>query len=121
MADKKVFRVGDVEVRVRSAAGLSGATVKYLPVGQEIEADAASRVEKDGYVWWRHADGWSAERSTDGSEVFLMQVVGAPTQSKAKEEAPPPTRTSPPQRRRRPKRRAFRSGACPCGCAARPT
>ncbi len=82
---KKLFQVGNVEVRVRSAAGLSGASIKYLPVGQQIEADAASRVEKDGYVWWRHADGWSAERSTDGSQVFLIPVVGAaaPDQKKS--------------------------------------
>jgi murein DD-endopeptidase MepM/ murein hydrolase activator NlpD len=81
---KKVFQVGDVEVKVRSAPGLGGATLKYLPVGQTLEADPASRTEKDGYVWWQHDDGWSAERSVDGSEVFLLESAASAPPTKAK-------------------------------------
>lgn len=70
---KKLFRVGSVEVRVRSEPGLQGATVKFLPPGQSLQADPASRVEADGYVWWKHSEGWSAERSTNGKEIYLFE------------------------------------------------
>lgn len=72
---KKAFQVGDVEVRVRSQPNLQGDTVKYLSVGQKLEVDPTSRTETDGYVWWKHAEGWSAERSLDGSEVYLHELV----------------------------------------------
>jgi hypothetical protein len=95
---KKVFQVGDVEVRVRSAPGLQGVTLKYLPVGQSLEVDPTSRTEADGYVWWQHAEGWSAERSVDGTEVYLLevkQVVSAPAERKAKPEPSPAEKEKP--------------------------
>lgn len=72
------FQVGNQEVRVRADAGLRGAMVKWLPIGTVIEVDPASRIEKDGYVWWKHADGWSAERSSDGSSIFLFEPGSIP-------------------------------------------
>jgi len=84
---KKVFQVGSVGVRVRSAPGLQGATLKYLSPGQSLQVDSGSRTEADGYVWWKHAEGWSAERNVDGSEVYLVESV--PVVS------PPPQRSAP--------------------------
>jgi hypothetical protein len=73
---KKIFQVGDVEVKARDKPGLQSETLQYLPVGETFEADSTSRTEKDGYVWWKHGAGWSAERSLDGSHVFLIEKAG---------------------------------------------
>jgi hypothetical protein len=123
---KKTFQVGDVEVRVRSQPGLQGATVKYLPVGHKLKVDAASRTEADGYVWWQHDEGWSAERSLDGSEVYLReskQVVGAPTKKKAKPE-PGPAKKEKPAPAAKPtaaKKRTFRVGSVPVRVRSAPS
>jgi hypothetical protein len=78
---KKVFQVGDDQVRVRDMPDLDGNMLKWLSSGQSVEVDPDSRTEADGYVWWQHADGWSAERNVDGTAVFLYEpgkVVSAP-------------------------------------------
>jgi hypothetical protein len=67
----KTFVVGSDQVRVRSEPNLKGAMIKWLMPGQTIEMDEASRTESDGYVWWKHADGWSAERSVSGQSIFM--------------------------------------------------
>ena len=102
--EEKTFQAGSVPVRVRSAPSLQGESLKYLSAGQTIKVDAASRTEKDGYVWWEHAEGWSAERNTDGTEVFLIaSQESAPAVSKppAKPSAPavskPPAKPSTPE------------------------
>lgn len=72
------FQVGNQEVRVRADVGLRGAMVKWLTIGSIIEVDPTSRTEKDNYVWWKHADGWSAERSSDNSSIFLFEPGSIP-------------------------------------------
>jgi hypothetical protein len=81
MADKKIFQVGPNQVRVRQQPNLSGTMVRWLDPGAQLEVDADSRTEADGYVWWRHSAGWSAERNSGGSEVYLFEAVPAPTPS----------------------------------------
>lgn len=81
MGQTKVFQVGGVRVRVRSAPGLSGERVGWLMPGESIAVDADSRTEVDGYVWWRHEAGWSAEKSTSGAQTFLSEPVSAPEES----------------------------------------
>jgi hypothetical protein len=81
---RKIFRVGDVEVKARDKPGLQSETLQYLPVGETFEADSTSRTEKDGYVWWKHGAGWSAERSLDGSQVFLIEKDGGASEVGAK-------------------------------------
>lgn len=92
--DKKLFRVGSQQVRIRSEANLRGAFIRWIQPGDMLEVDAGSRREADGYVWWRHKEGWSAERSITGSEVYLIDVpdtvVVAPTPA-----APAPAPTAP--------------------------
>lgn len=78
MNTKKLFQVGNQQVRARSDAGLSGAMLKWLPPGTRLEADAASRRELDGWIWWKHQEGWSAERNLDGSIVYLQEIAAAP-------------------------------------------
>ena len=108
----KTFKVGDMEVRVRSAPNLQGATIKYLPVDHSLEVDAASRTEADGYVWWQHAEGWSAERSVDGTQVFLIEksAVSAPTKSKATPKTPPSSKPEKPSSK---KKKTFQVGSVP--------
>jgi hypothetical protein len=115
---KKIFQVGDVEVRVRSQPGLQGATVKYLPVGHELKVDATSRTEADGYVWWQHDEGWSAERSLNGSEVYLLEtkpVVDTPPQGKPKTEVSTAAKPTPA------KKRTFRVGSVPVRVRSAPS
>jgi hypothetical protein len=57
---------------VRGAARLTGTMLGWLEPGTLLTVDADSRREADGYVWWQHERGWSAERSSDGSQVFLV-------------------------------------------------
>ena len=71
-------------LRIRSAPSLSSRIVGSLIRGSQIYVDAASRVERDGYVWWQHADGWSAERSIGGRTLFMLEVKESPTNQKQK-------------------------------------
>jgi hypothetical protein len=68
----KEFKVGSVKVRVRGDANLVGRMVRWLDPGTLLEVDGNSRTIADGYIWWRHNEGWSAERNIIGSEVYLV-------------------------------------------------
>ena len=81
MADKKIFQVGPNQVRVRRQPSLKGDMVRWLDPGTQIEVDSGSQTEADSYVWWQHSAGWSAERDSSGSEVYLFETVAAPTPS----------------------------------------
>lgn len=65
-------------VRIRSAASLRGAHLGWVDATTVIDVDPNSRTEADNYIWWNHSSGWSAERSTDGRQVFLQSplVIG---------------------------------------------
>jgi murein DD-endopeptidase MepM/ murein hydrolase activator NlpD len=79
-AQKKVFQVAQ-QVRVRAQPSRSAAEIKQIPAGQRLQVDASSRTEAENFVWWKHVDGWSAERSLDGKDVFLVEVVETPAAS----------------------------------------
>lgn len=64
------------QVRVRTAPGRQGGHIRWLPRDTRLTVDAASRTEADGHVWWRHAEGWSAERRLDGGEIYLQELAG---------------------------------------------
>ncbi len=71
-----VFKIGNQMVRVRQSPSINGAMVRWLNPGDEITAKGGSRTEADGFVWWQHAEGWSAERSlTDETLVFLYRPL----------------------------------------------
>ena len=67
-------------VRVRSAATLKGADLGWVEATTVIQVDPNSRTEADGYVWWKHGRGWSAEKSISGQQIFLQAplIVGGP-------------------------------------------
>lgn len=74
------FRVGDSQVRVRNAPSLQGAHVAWLSPGQLVTVEAASRTEADGYIWWKHAAGWSVEGTTDGAFAYMVDATQAGTE-----------------------------------------
>lgn len=67
--------VTTVSLNVRTQPGLHGAILRTLMLGEQVEVDArpGAAVISDGYVWHPLADGrgYVAERSLDGSRVFL--------------------------------------------------
>ena len=67
-------------VRVRSAATLKGADLGWVEATTIIEVDPNSQTEADGYIWWKHGRGWSAEKSVSGQQVFLQTplILGGP-------------------------------------------
>jgi hypothetical protein len=67
-------------VRVRSKGSLSGTHLGWVEATTVIEVDPNSRTEADGYIWWNHSGGWSAEKSTNGQQIFLQAplVIGGP-------------------------------------------
>ncbi len=70
---EKQFRVGSIKLRVRRDPHLRGDMLKWINAGTLLTVDGGSRTEADGYVWWRHNEGWSAERNLAGSEVYLVE------------------------------------------------
>ncbi len=68
------------KVRIRAAASLSAQHLGWIEATNVVEVVPSSRTEADGYVWWQHAGGWSAEKATSGNPVFLQPalVIGGP-------------------------------------------
>jgi murein DD-endopeptidase MepM/ murein hydrolase activator NlpD len=67
------WQVGGVQVRVREQAGIGGRFIRWIAPGTRLTVDPNSRMEKDGYIWWRHNEGWTAEATSDRAEVFLVE------------------------------------------------
>lgn len=68
------------KVRVRAQPNTSGAEVRWIQATEIVKCDKSSRTEAAGYIWWKHNDGWSAEKSLDGSQIFMIPavIVGGP-------------------------------------------
>lgn len=74
----KTFIVTDGPLSVRTAPTLApGSRIsgRILVNDQRVEVDPKSRTEAEGYVWWRHAGGWSAERSINGVEINMIELI----------------------------------------------
>jgi hypothetical protein len=72
----KRFRVLSPTLNVRSAPGLSQRAVSAsLRAGAEISVRADAWREADGYVWWQHGTGWSAERTISGSQRHMQDLT----------------------------------------------
>jgi murein DD-endopeptidase MepM/ murein hydrolase activator NlpD len=71
---KKMFMVVAASLRVRDEPSTAGNPIEpSLKAGAQFEVDPNSRTEANGLVWWKHDKGWSAEKTTSGSEIFLME------------------------------------------------
>ena len=68
---KQYFQVVIDSPKVRSAPSASGTQTGKLGWGTIVEVDPTSRTDAEGYTWWKHDQGWSAEKST-GGDVFML-------------------------------------------------
>lgn len=69
----RVFRVVSDYVTIRESPAGARLT-KKLYNNMEVNVDPQSRTEKGLYIWWKHDDGWTAQCSLDGREVYLKEV-----------------------------------------------
>jgi hypothetical protein len=83
MATTKFFRVVDGPINIRQQPDTEAPRVSgQLQNGQQVEVMPASRTVNDGYVWWQHQLGWSAESTADSAKIFMQEVI--PETDKAK-------------------------------------
>src|SRR5690606_30802297 len=72
----KRFRIMSRSVNVRAAPSLSSRAVSAsLRAGMEIVVRADAWRESDGYVWWQHSTGWSAERTINSNQRLMMDLT----------------------------------------------
>ncbi|HLV35457.1 MAG TPA: SH3 domain-containing protein [Spirillospora sp.] len=92
----KRFRV-IARLKVRSQPGLGQQGINaVLNAGVVIESRADSWREVDGYVWWQHGTGWSAERSLDGRQRFMQDLTPDIPRADPDTPKPPPVPVPPP-------------------------
>lgn len=83
---QKVFQVLSFPVKVRAMPSLTAPEIRMLSTGSTVTVDPDSRTEADGYVWWKHNEGWSAEKKVDGSQT-LMNLVATVAETVAESSA----------------------------------
>jgi murein DD-endopeptidase MepM/ murein hydrolase activator NlpD len=74
---KRIFQVVTFALNVRTDPTTEARTLlpkEQLHMGDRVEAVANTRTENEGFVWWRHRTGWSAERPIDGSDIFMADI-----------------------------------------------
>ncbi|MDQ7036856.1 MAG: hypothetical protein Q9P01_19085 [Anaerolineae bacterium] len=70
----RIFRVWAANVSIRESANGKRLAEKLFRKA-EITVEPQSQTEAGNYIWWKHDKGWSAERSINGNEVFLKEVL----------------------------------------------
>ncbi|MBZ0299585.1 MAG: M23 family metallopeptidase [Anaerolineae bacterium] len=65
-------------VTIRDEPNTNAIRTGRLRQGEELLINPASEVEADGYIWVRHADGWSTVRSLDGKEENMLNIDALP-------------------------------------------
>jgi hypothetical protein len=74
---ERIFRVWAANISIRETPnGIRKPERLYSKM--ELKVDPASRTEQDGYVWWKHDKGWTAERSINSYEIFMKEVFDKP-------------------------------------------
>ena len=61
------LRVIDDALNVRKSPSVDSKKIAQLPVGSVFLTDPDSELESDGFIWHRHALGWSAIGSLEGT------------------------------------------------------
>jgi hypothetical protein len=79
----RIFRVWAATISIRETPNGKRLAEKLFKK-TEITVEPQSRTEAGGYTWWKHSKGWSAERSSNGYEVFLKEVFDSPAGTGAK-------------------------------------
>lgn len=75
--DTRTFLVSTLLLNVRSEPEVDARTLipgEQLQQGEKVEVLERSRLTREGFVWWQHRTGWSAEKRTDNSEVYMVDV-----------------------------------------------
>ncbi|MBZ0291812.1 MAG: hypothetical protein K8L99_04520, partial [Anaerolineae bacterium] len=77
VVETKRFRVVTSVLNVRSQPELDSKyiTDAKLTRGDEITVEADDWIEQNGFVWWNHGAGWSAERSLETNIVFMEDLT----------------------------------------------
>lgn len=84
VGDIREFVVSTHILNVRTEPAIDARTLipgAQLSLGQRVQVQVDTRTAANGYVWWRHFTGWSAERTLDSSEVYMVDID---------EDVPPP-------------------------------
>ncbi len=70
----KQFRcvTNSLAIRTQPALGDAYRTQQALKMNDVISVDDSTRVESAGYMWLKHNLGWSAERTSDGKNIYLL-------------------------------------------------
>jgi hypothetical protein len=74
---ERIFRVWAANISIRETPNGIRKPERLL-ARMELKVDPGSRTEKDGYVWWKHEKGWTAERSVNSREIFMKEVFDMP-------------------------------------------
>ncbi len=64
--------VGALTIRTQPKVADQFKTSGQIKLNETITVNEDSRVEADGFVWLQHNRGWSAERSIDGKQIYLL-------------------------------------------------
>lgn len=72
------YRVVALGVTIRDEPNTNAIRTGRLRQGEELLIASEDRVEADGYIWLKHAAGWSAERSTDDQEEYILNIDALP-------------------------------------------
>jgi murein DD-endopeptidase MepM/ murein hydrolase activator NlpD len=76
-AETRTFMVATLALNVRSDPEVDARTLipsAQLNRGDQIEVLEDSRTEAAGFVWWEHRAGWSAEKTVDEGEIYLIDL-----------------------------------------------
>lgn len=84
------FQVVDGPLIVRAAPHTTAARVAELPQGVIVAADASTRTLADGFVWWRHGQGWSAASTDAGTEVYMERIAAPAAEDPMQHDPEPP-------------------------------
>ncbi len=72
----KRFVVTAAALNVRPTPSLNSQRIGLIAHNAEVIVDADTRLEVDGFVWWKHDRGWSAERTLNDGMVLMVEVAG---------------------------------------------
>lgn len=73
----RIFRVWAANISIRETPNGMRIPTRLL-AKMEVKVEPSSRTEKDGYIWWKHDKGWTAERSVDGRDILMKEVFDSP-------------------------------------------
>ena len=68
------FEVTNGPISFRAEAKATGQYLGQFATGDQIEVKPDSRQDDGSFVWWHHDNGWSAQKNSSGSIVFMTKI-----------------------------------------------